>query len=98
MLIDTTEYMEHLQSELPDFNFTSLSKVEDYKNNSEIYEIAFEKEREGKLKEYSYRMTVGYLEFTPEEQKDNFVHVAKLTYKGKNKEDDELEAKEEVKE
>lgn len=94
MLIDVTEYMKHLQNELPDFNFTGFSKIEDYKNNSEVYEICFEKHRNEKLKEYNYRMVVGYLDFTPEEQKENFVHVAKLTYKGKNKEDDELEEKE----
>lgn len=95
MLINTEEYIHHLVKELPDFNFTSLSKIEDYKNNSEVYEVCFEKDKEGKKKEYSYRMLAGYFDFTEEEQKNNFVSVAKLTYKARNKEDAEEEKQEE---
>jgi hypothetical protein len=94
MLIDTQEYIEHLSKEAPEFNFVSLEKVEDYKNESEIYEVNFTKEIEGKIKEYSYRMLVGYLEFTKEEQMQNFVDVARLTYRGKNKEEVEEAEKE----
>lgn len=91
MLIDTQEYIEHLSKEAPEFNFVSLEKIQDYKNESEIYEVNFTKEVEGKIKEYSYRMLVGsaYLDITKEEQMENFVEVARLTYRGKNKEEAE---------
>ena len=95
MLIDAAEYMNHLSNELPEFTFTGLTKIQDYKNDSEIYEVCFEKEVEGKKKEYSYRMLAGYLDFTEEEQRDNFVNVAKITYKNKNKEDAEEESESE---
>lgn len=93
MLINTEEYLKHLSTELPDYNFTGLFKVQDYRNNSEIYEVNFQKKVEDKTKEYSYRMLVGLLNKTEEEQKNNFVSVARLTFKAKNKEDEEEEKK-----
>ena len=89
MLIDTQEYLEHLSKEAPDYNFVSLEKINDYKDNSEIYEVSFTKEVEEKVKEYSYRMLVGYMSFEKEKQMENFVEVARLTFHGKNKEDKE---------
>jgi hypothetical protein len=89
MLLNTEEYFNHLSKELPEFTFTGIEKVQDYKNNSEIYEINFTKELDEKIKEYSYRMVVGYLKFTEEKLKENFVETAKLTFRSKNKEDKE---------
>lgn len=97
MLIDTSKYMEHLSLSLPDFNFTGLEKVGDYKEDSEIYEVSFDTEAKGRKIELSYRMLVGHpdMEFTKEEEKANFVKVAELTYNNKVKEDKaEAEAKE----
>lgn len=87
MLIDTAEYIEHLKFNFPDFVFTGLEKIEDYKQDSEIYEVTFEKEVDGKKIDFSYRMLVGHpdMEFSKEQQLDNFVKVAELTYNNKMK-------------
>lgn len=97
MLIDTAEYIEHLKLSLPDFNFTGLEKIEDYKQDSEIYEVNFDTEAKGRKIDLSYRMLVGHpdMEFSKEEQLANFVKVAELTYSNKVKEEKaEAEAKE----
>lgn len=95
MVINVEEYMEHLQKELPHLNFSGIEKIEDYKNDSEIYEVSFSKEVDGKHKDFSFRMIAGYLGFTDEQFKENFVKVANLTYKAKLKEDAEEEESEE---
>lgn len=99
MLIDITEYLEHLNKELPHLNFVSLEKIQDYKEGSEIYEIGFEKEVENKKIDFSYRMLVGHpdMEFSKEEQLANFVKIAELTYNNKMKEETEAEAETEEK-
>lgn len=97
MLINVDEYMQHLQNELPDYNFTGIEKIEDYKEGSEIYEVTFKKEHEEIEKEYSYRMIAGYLGFSDKQLKENFAFVARSTFKAKNKidkqEDEEKEKK-----
>lgn len=82
MLINTEEYFNHLQESLPEFQFTELFKKEDYKDG-EVYEIAFKKDD----KEFRYNMLAGVLDFTEEQFKENFVTVARNTYKAKTKEE-----------
>ena len=91
MLINTQEYIEHLQKELPHLTFSTIEKIDDYKNDSEIYEVVFSKEVNGRRKDFSFRMIAGYLNFSEEQFKENFVKVANLTYKAKLKDDEEEE-------
>lgn len=87
MLIDIEEFYEHLKSELPDFDFTSIHKIEDYKEESEIYEVSFNCSVLDNTEALSYRMVVGYpsKKLTTEELKNNFVKVAEFTYNGRKK-------------
>lgn len=83
MLIDTNEYINHLKEEVPEFNFTSLEKIEDYREDCEIYEVVFTKDE----REFRYSMIAGMLGFTEEQFKQNFVSVARNTYKAALKEE-----------
>lgn len=95
MIIDIDEFYGYLRSELPDCDFTGISKTEDYKEGSEIYEVSFKCSTLDRNEVLSYRMVVGYpdCELTDEELKNNFVKVAKLTINGKKKEKDKEEDK-----
>lgn len=89
MIIDIEDYEEHLKKEMPNIDLKGIEKIGDYKNDSEIYEVSFSTDILGKDVDLSYRILAGYLNFTEEELKNNFVRVAQNTINNKEKEMEE---------
>ena len=71
MKLDIDSYKEMLTNEYPDYSF-DIQFYEPYKNESEIYNVVI---NEGEEPEHNFSMVVGYLNFSEEQQKENFKTV-----------------------
>lgn len=72
MLLDVDAYIKTLKDNYPKHNFNIILKEDNYKWQGEIYDIIIDN---GEHEFDNFSMLVGLLNFTEEEQKQNFINV-----------------------